>query len=70
MVQLSLVNNLQQVYTNREELEKELDSTAQEIREKISQLQAINKDNIRQKASLENYKKQLEKQISEVSNEK
>lgn len=70
MVQLSLVNNLQQVYTNREELEKELDSTAQEIREKISQLQAINKDNIKQKASLENYKKQLEKQISEVSNEK
>mgnify|MGYP003361638313 FL=1 len=70
MVQLNLVNNLQQVYTNREELEKELDSTAQEIREKISQLQAINKDNIKQKASLENYKKQLEKQISEVSNEK
>ncbi|KAL6928565.1 hypothetical protein ACO0SA_003308 [Hanseniaspora valbyensis] len=70
MVQLSLVNNLQQVYTNREELEKELDSTAQEIREKISQLQAINKDKIKQKASLENYKKQLEKQISEVSNEK
>lgn len=70
MVQLSLVNNLQQVYTNREELEKELDSTAQEIRDKISQLQAINKDNIKQKASLENYKKQLEKQISEVSNEK
>ncbi|OBA26597.1 hypothetical protein HANVADRAFT_53058 [Hanseniaspora valbyensis NRRL Y-1626] len=70
MVQLSLVSNLQQVYSNREELEKELDSTAQEIREKISQLQAINKDNIKQKASLENYKNQLEKQISEVSNEK
>lgn len=70
MVQLRLVSNLQDVFSNKEALESDLNSAAEDLAKNINRLREMNKDNREVKVRLENYKQRLEHEILELEKEK
>lgn len=70
MVELRLVSNLHEVFSNKEAVESDLNSAAEDLAKNIKRLQEINKNNREVKAKLEKYSQRLKQEILDLEKEK
>lgn len=64
------MSNLHEVFSNKEAVESDLNSAAEDLAKNIKRLQEINKNNREVKAKLEKYSQRLKQEILDLEKEK